>query len=54
MSHRRSATLQFNAIRLVCGLLPASLIEQIARQEAPGQKVHYPHPPEGFVKNMGQ
>lgn len=38
MARRRSATLQFNAIRLVGGLLPASLIEQIARQEAPGQK----------------
>ena len=38
MTRRRSATLQFNAIRLVGGLLPASLIEQIARQEAPGQK----------------
>jgi hypothetical protein len=38
MPRRRSATLQFNAIRLVGGLLPASLIEQIARQEAPGQK----------------
>jgi hypothetical protein len=30
MPRRRSATLQFNAIRLVGGLLPASLIEQIA------------------------
>jgi len=38
MPRRRRATLQFNAIRLVGGLLPASLIEQIARQEAPGQK----------------
>ena len=38
MPRRRSATLQFNAIRLVGGLLPASLIEQIALQEAPGQK----------------
>jgi hypothetical protein len=38
MPRRRSATLQFNAIRLVGGLVPASLIEQIARQEAPGQK----------------
>ena len=38
MPRRRSATLQFNAIRLVGGLLPASLVEQIARQEAPGQK----------------
>jgi hypothetical protein len=38
MPRRRSTTLQFNAIRLVGGLLPASLIEQIARQEAPGQK----------------
>lgn len=32
MSRRRSATLQFNAIQLVGGLLPASLIEQITRQ----------------------
>ena len=32
MPRRRSATLQFNAIRLVGGLLPASLLEQIARQ----------------------
>ncbi len=31
MPRRRSATLQFNAIRLVGGLLPASLIDQIAR-----------------------
>jgi hypothetical protein len=38
MPRRRSATLQFNAIRLVGGLLPASLLEQIARQEAAGQK----------------
>ncbi len=38
MPRRRSATLQFNAIRLVGGLLPASLLEQIARQEAPHQK----------------
>lgn len=38
MPRRRSATLQFNAIRLVGGLLPAALLEQIARQEAPGQK----------------
>jgi hypothetical protein len=38
MSRHRSATLQFNAIRFVAGLLLASLIEQIARQEAPGQK----------------
>ncbi len=38
MPRRRSATLQFNAIRLVGGLLQASLVEQIARQEAPGQK----------------
>ncbi|MFN9695170.1 MAG: hypothetical protein ACK550_15455, partial [Synechococcaceae cyanobacterium] len=35
---RRSATLQFNAIQLVGGLLPASLIEQIALQQAPQQK----------------
>jgi len=38
MSRRRSATLQFNAIQLVGGLLPASLIEQIALQQAPQQK----------------
>ena len=38
MPRRRSATLQFNTIQLVGGLLPASLIVQIARQEAPGQK----------------
>jgi len=31
MSRRRAATLHFNAIQLVGGLLPASLIEQIAR-----------------------
>jgi hypothetical protein len=35
---RLSATLQFNAIQLVGGLLPASLIEQIALQQAPQQK----------------
>jgi hypothetical protein len=35
MSRRRAATLHFNAIQLVGGLLPASLIEQIARQAAP-------------------
>jgi hypothetical protein len=34
MPRRRSATLQFNAIQLVGGLLPASLIEQIALQQA--------------------
>ncbi|MFM7550069.1 MAG: hypothetical protein ACKO8I_14630, partial [Cyanobacteriota bacterium] len=38
MGRRRSARLQFNAIRPEGGLLPASLIEQIARQKAPGQK----------------
>jgi hypothetical protein len=38
MPRRRSATLQFNAIQLVGGLLPASLLEQIALQQAPGQK----------------
>lgn len=38
MSRRRSATLQFNAIQLVGGLLPASLMEQIALQQAPQQK----------------
>lgn len=38
MPRRRNATLQFNAIQLVGGLLPASLLEQIARQEAPQQK----------------
>jgi hypothetical protein len=38
MTRRRSPTLQFNAIQLVGGLLPASLIEQIARQQAPQQK----------------
>jgi hypothetical protein len=38
MPRRRSATLQFNAIQLVGGLLPASLIEQIVRQQAPRQK----------------
>jgi hypothetical protein len=38
MPRRRSATLQFNAIQLVGGLLPASLIEQIALQQAPQQK----------------
>lgn len=38
MSRRRSATLQFNAIQLVGGLLPASLIEQIVLQQAPQQK----------------
>jgi len=38
MLHRRSATLEFNAIRLVNGLLPAGLIEQITSHEAPGQK----------------
>jgi hypothetical protein len=38
MPRRRSATLQFNAITLVGGLLPASLLEQIALQQAPGQK----------------
>lgn len=38
MPRRRSATLQFNAIQLVGGLLPASLIEQIVRQQAPQQK----------------
>jgi hypothetical protein len=38
MPRRRSATLQFNAIALVGGLLPASLLEQIALQQAPGQK----------------
>ena len=38
MSRRRSATLQFNAIQLVGGLLPASLIEQIALQHAAQQK----------------
>ena len=35
MTRRRAATLHFNAIQLVGGLLPASLIEQIARQAAP-------------------
>ena len=30
--------MQFNAIQLVGGLLPASLIEQIALQQAPQQK----------------
>ncbi len=35
MPRRRAATLHFNAIQLVGGLLPASLIEQIARQAAP-------------------
>ena len=35
---RRTATLQFNAIQLVGGLLPASLIEQIALQHAAQQK----------------
>ena len=34
MPRRRSATLQFNAIQLVGGLLPASLIEQIALQQS--------------------
>jgi hypothetical protein len=38
MSRRRSATMQFNAIQLVGGLLPASLIEQIALQQAAQQK----------------
>lgn len=38
MPRRRSATLQFNAIQLVGGLLPASLLELIALQQAPGQK----------------
>lgn len=38
MPRRRSATLQFNAIQLVGGLLPASLIEQIALQQAPQQQ----------------
>lgn len=38
MPRRRSATLQFNAIRLVGGLLPASLIQEIKCQQAPGQK----------------
>jgi hypothetical protein len=38
MGRRRSATLQFNAIQLVGGLLPASLLEQIALQQASGQK----------------
>ena len=38
MPRRRSATLQFNAIQLVGGLLPAMLLEQIALQQAPGQK----------------
>lgn len=38
MPRRRFATLQFNAIQLVGGLLPASLIEQIVRQQAPQQK----------------
>jgi hypothetical protein len=38
MPRRRGATLQFNAKRLVGGLLPASLIEQNGRQEAPGQQ----------------
>ena len=54
MPRRRRATLQFNAIRLVGGLLPASLIEQIASQEAPGHKAHYPHPLEGYLKNIRQ
>jgi hypothetical protein len=35
MTRRRSATLLFNAIQLEGGLLPASLIEQIALQQAP-------------------
>ncbi len=38
MPRGRSATLQFNAIQLVGGLLPASLIEQIALQQAPQQQ----------------
>ena len=38
MPRRRSATLHFNAIRLVGGLLPASLIQEIKCQQAPGQK----------------
>jgi hypothetical protein len=54
MPYRRSARLQLNVIRLVGGLLPASLIEQIASYEAPGHKAHYPHPLEGYLKNMGQ
>ena len=35
MPRRRAATLHFNAIQLLGGMLPASLIEQIARQAAP-------------------
>lgn len=35
MARRRAATLHFNAIQLVGGLLPSSLIDQIARQDAP-------------------